>query len=73
MIVFLFSLGSRNASCISDWRDDYTLYQKTKLYEYLKKTYEEIKEGNSIVKSYGDGSNCAFINCLIILVQMEVS
>ncbi|CAH8552758.1 unnamed protein product [Schistosoma mattheei] len=34
----------KNASCISDWRDDYTLYQKTKLYEYLKKTYEEIKE-----------------------------
>ncbi|VDO64776.1 unnamed protein product [Schistosoma margrebowiei] len=41
---FIFSLGSRNASCISDWRDDYTLYQKTKLYEYLKKTYGEIKE-----------------------------
>ncbi|CAH8576252.1 unnamed protein product [Schistosoma margrebowiei] len=34
----------KNASCISDWRDDYTLYQKTKLYEYLKKTYGEIKE-----------------------------
>uniref|UniRef100_A0A3Q0KPW1 Putative leucine-rich repeat-containing protein n=1 Tax=Schistosoma mansoni TaxID=6183 RepID=A0A3Q0KPW1_SCHMA len=34
----------KNASCISDWRDDYTLYQKTKLYEYLKKTYQEIKE-----------------------------
>ncbi|KAH9583090.1 leucine rich repeat containing 27 [Schistosoma haematobium] len=63
----------KNASCISDWRDDYTLYQKTKLYEYLKKTYEEIKEGNSIVKIYGDGNNCAFVNCLIILVQMEVS
>ncbi|CAI2730391.1 unnamed protein product [Schistosoma spindalis] len=34
----------KNANCISDWRDDYTSYQKTKLYEYLKKTYEEIKE-----------------------------
>ncbi|CAH8519167.1 unnamed protein product [Schistosoma turkestanicum] len=33
----------KNASCISDWRDDYTLYQKKKLYEYLEKTNQEIK------------------------------
>ncbi|KAK4470530.1 hypothetical protein MN116_006075 [Schistosoma mekongi] len=34
----------KNASCISNWRDDYTQYQKKKLCEYLEKTYKEIKE-----------------------------
>ncbi|TNN08268.1 Leucine-rich repeat-containing protein isoform 1 [Schistosoma japonicum] len=34
----------KNVNCISNWRDDYTQYQKKKLCEYLEKTYEEIKE-----------------------------
>ncbi|CAH8553989.1 unnamed protein product [Heterobilharzia americana] len=34
----------KDASRISDWRDDYTEYQKRKLFEYLTKTCEEIKE-----------------------------